>query len=243
MTSYTYEWYRDFLLDLRDRGYDFIKYRERPAAEPWVLLRHDVDYDPEKALEIAEIEHEMDISSTFFVLVTADFYNALSESVGKTFRKIDRLGHDIGLHFDTGRYWEAEPNPQELQTKVRSEQTALRALGEFDIVETIAFHNPPSWTLDRQFDGIESTYEPEFFGDIKYESDSLHRWREEPPLQDGKPSRLQILTHPVLWGESDECLEHRIISAQRRLLDRADKCVVERTNIKWDPTNLTDVAR
>jgi hypothetical protein len=48
-----------------------------------------------------------------------------------------------------------------------------------------------------------STYEEQFFDTIEYRSDSVQRWRDEPVFPDGIPPKVQILTHPVLWGDSD----------------------------------------
>lgn len=68
MVDYTYDGYRSLLDTLSERGFSSIKYAETKRDNPWVLLRHDVDYDPKKALEIAEIEAEAGMHSTFFFI-------------------------------------------------------------------------------------------------------------------------------------------------------------------------------
>ena len=51
-------------------------------------MRHDIDYCVDKALEFAILEHEMGISSTYFVLVTSDFYNIFSLNNSEKLRRI-----------------------------------------------------------------------------------------------------------------------------------------------------------
>ena len=65
-----------------------------------MLLRHDIDFCPLRALRIAQIERKMNIKSTFFFLVNTDFYNLNSYENKNVLKEIVNLGHEIGLHFD-----------------------------------------------------------------------------------------------------------------------------------------------
>ncbi len=53
--------YRRLLELLRSKGYPFCFYDEADQYEKSVILRHDVDFTIEKAVEMAEIEHEISI--------------------------------------------------------------------------------------------------------------------------------------------------------------------------------------
>ena len=70
-------------------------------------LRHDIDSHPFKALELAKIEYELGIRSTFFDLHSADYYGTYNntqvhryQKIFKLFQNINRMGHEIGVHND-----------------------------------------------------------------------------------------------------------------------------------------------
>lgn len=70
-------------------------------------LRHDVDMNPFKALEMAKIEKLHGIRSTYFFLATADYYGSFNKSVlnrspeiGKLIKEIYNTGSEIGIHND-----------------------------------------------------------------------------------------------------------------------------------------------
>jgi hypothetical protein len=72
-----------------------------------VGLRHDIDFNPFKALEMAKIEEIYGIRSTFYFLATAEYYghfnkNTLirSPEMGKLLKEICKTGAEIGIHND-----------------------------------------------------------------------------------------------------------------------------------------------
>jgi len=62
-------------------------------------LRHDVDHDLDHALSMAIIEHDNGIRGSYYVLHTAPYYNKPGSI--DTFKQIQSLGHEIGLHNNT----------------------------------------------------------------------------------------------------------------------------------------------
>ena len=94
----------------------------------------------------------------------------------------------------------------------------------------VSFHNPPGAVLRREFRGFYSTYQPKFFGDIKYLSDSNRRWREGPPeqwLDPARAPRLSVLLHPVIWAYGGRTMpeamrEHLDAWRERRRLTLAE---------------------
>lgn len=109
-----YAW-KDYLalmdeLSDRDRyiacpGRDFIKTFD--PSKVVVYMRHDVDIDPETALRMAEEENKRGLRSTYYILPTAHYYGEQTPtgvrryaSMDELYRRIQALGHDIGVHND-----------------------------------------------------------------------------------------------------------------------------------------------
>ncbi|MFB6177139.1 MAG: hypothetical protein ABEI99_08375 [Halobaculum sp.] len=200
--TFTYRWYREFLNGLRSAGYEV-----GPVAEGIddgrIVLRHDVDLSLEAAVTMARIEANLGVSSTYCVLLSSPLYNAHTGTSRDAIRQIESLGHEVALHFSTHEYWpESEPPEGELRERVETELSVLDTLTDGP-TETVSFHIPPSWVLDRPFESFDSTYSPELFGDVGYVSDSVQRWREKPPAVEDIPERAQILTHPGLWDRRE----------------------------------------
>lgn len=207
--EFTHEWYQSLLGHLLDEEYTFRAFTRQPQ-EGDLFLRHDVDLSLDDALAMAEIESEMGIESTYCILLSSPLYNPFDPEHAAKIREIDALGHHIGLHFSThGRWDDGEPGDGELEEQIRAEQAVLDGIVP-EISPAVSFHRPPSWALGRRFTGFRNTYSPTYFTDIAYLADSNQRWRDEPPELDSLPERLQILTHPGLWGERDEEFDHRI---------------------------------
>ena len=96
--------YIEFLAKAKARGYSFVRFADFLPGQPqlherYLVLRHDIDFAPEYSLEMAQLEYEAGVASTFFVLVDGQFYNPLQKEVIEQLRRIRSLGHEIGLHF------------------------------------------------------------------------------------------------------------------------------------------------
>jgi hypothetical protein len=62
----------------------------------FIIIKHDVEDKPEKALKISKIEHDFGITATYYV---HSFFLRNPENVA-IFREIVKLGHEIGYHYD-----------------------------------------------------------------------------------------------------------------------------------------------
>lgn len=220
--EFTYEWYDEFLARLTTEQARFRSY-DQSLDDGDVLLRHDVDLSPGRALSLGRIEADRDVQATYFLLVTSPLYNPLDQDTRAVVEELDELGHDIGLHFSTHQYWDAADPPTEetLRQHIEAEREVLSSL-PVDPIDTVSFHLPPEWVLDSRIEGVDSAYEPRFFDEIAYCADSNQRWREEPPLADGQPAKVQILTHPGLWGVDDASFERRVREATDETEARVD---------------------
>lgn len=203
--NFTFESYCRLVEMLRAHGYTIASYDDYESAGRCVILRHDIDTRPEAALEMAQLEHEIGARSTYFVLVTSDFYNAFSYRNREIFREIRSLGHDIGLHFDEVSYPEAAGDASAVVDRISAEARLLsQALG-FEI-RAVSMHRPSQATLDAdlQIPGMVNSYSSAFFHDFKYVSDSRRRWREpvEDIIQSEQYERIHILTHAFWYSRS-----------------------------------------
>ena len=95
--SFDLDHFRDLLGAARDGGYRFAFF----DGEPWsgdLLLRHDVDLSLPAAVRMAEVEGELDVQATYFVMTESEFYNVASPFGGAALARLRELGHRIGLH-------------------------------------------------------------------------------------------------------------------------------------------------
>ena len=96
--------YLDFVAKSKARNFGFVQFRDFLSAavrlpERYILLRHDIDFSPGYSVEMAELEHDAGITSSFYVLIDGQFYNPLESKIIRQIRRIHELGHEVGLHF------------------------------------------------------------------------------------------------------------------------------------------------
>jgi hypothetical protein len=103
--------YHDLLLELSKGKFLVLPLNEMrntfDDSKVVVGLRHDIDMNPFKALEMAEMEKDFGIRATYFILPTADYYGyiyktGLTRSVGldSLIRDLYKKGPEIGIHND-----------------------------------------------------------------------------------------------------------------------------------------------
>ena len=206
--EFTYEGYGSLLDCLKNNGYEFVDYENYNKHEKCVILRHDVDYDLQRVVKMAELEQEKGVSSTYFVLLTSDFYNLASKESEQILKYLKKLGHNVGLHFDEKRYdispeeWEKEHIAELIKKEIR----VLEAITESKI-NSVSMHRPSKKTLRSNLclPGIANSYSEEFFKNFKYLSDSRMRWREDAKavIESGEFSRIQLLTHAFWYFDKE----------------------------------------
>jgi hypothetical protein len=140
--------YKKLLQGYLKDGFKFVLFNEfDPKKEKQIILRHDVDFSVEYALEMANIEAGLGIKASYFFL-THSLYNWHTID----FSDFKGLGHYTGLHIDFNC-------PIEIDEKT------------FKNIYSI--HRPTKEHLntDKPF----STYNKKFFTDIFYTSDSGYK--------------------------------------------------------------------
>jgi hypothetical protein len=189
--------YRAFLSKAKQAGYAFVRFGEsdRVPSQPYILLRHDIDLSPRYAAEMAKLERDAGIASTYFVLIDGQFYNILRPDNIRHLRTIHDLGFEIGLHFSVTQSTKASVE-DEIEYQVRTLESIIeapvRSISQHDPVNTGAYRPVSSRYVDAYaaFDRLG----------LLYVSDSGKMWRQytlDTALDTGR--NLCLLAHPISW--------------------------------------------
>ena len=155
-----------------------------------------------EALNLAKIENDLDVKSTFFLLFHSEFYNLLEKPITDLVKEIILLGHEIGLHFDPVFY--NIKNSEELEIWLTFEKEILQKIFNIKIL-VFSFHNPTEDMLqydDYSYSSMINCYAKDIKSAITYCSDSNGYWRFKRMfdlISIEKPAKLQMLTHPEWW--------------------------------------------
>jgi hypothetical protein len=199
--------YRELLEAAKAGGYRFATFDREPEAGD-VFLRHDVDLSLEAAVRTAELEAELGIASTYFLMRQSVFYNLESAEGSAAFARLLELGHDVGIH----AVWPSIPEVDER------------------FVRVLAWHNPDPPYMDLPVEGFVNVMSPPWFTPGHYRSDSNQHWRSGCPHEElarGEIEWLQLLTHPEIWVYPGETMRATMLSMldaerERRLVQLAE---------------------
>lgn len=205
--TFTHTSYAALLDALLERGYKFGAFPEAQGllarGEQFLLMRHDIDFDLEKAAAMASLEKEKGVQATYFFMLRTEHYNVLSKNGTAVIEEILGNGHHLGLHFDCAAYSRGF-RTNELADACKREAGILETwFGKK--VEIVSYHRPGPEVLKGCADISQPyphTYLPLFTKEIHYCSDSRGEWRHGNPLEteafrNRKP--LHVLIHPVWW--------------------------------------------
>lgn len=226
--DFTLRFYTNLLKELISSNYVLISLENYFAhnhckKEKIVLLRHDIDAKPDFALNIAIIENNLGVRSTY--------YFRMKKSCFKTeiIKEIVKLGHEIGYHyedfsFSRGDYFIA----------IELFKKNLDCLRKYYPVKTICMHGSPLSKLDnkdlwkkynyRDYGIIGEPYFDIDFNEFLYLTDTGRSWNNEAGNIRDKvesnynfnfistqdiinsisilPHKLLITTHPQRWTDS-----------------------------------------
>jgi hypothetical protein len=192
--------------EFRRRGYEIVDFHKASPVAKHLILRHDVDMCLRRAERLAEAEAEIGAHSSYFVLLNTEMYNVSSRDGRASLRRLSDLGHEVGLHFDA-----ADIREHDLDTLTREvdiECKVLEMLAD-QPVRAVTFHRPAKWLMGHAatLSGRIHAYQPRYFEDMGYCSDSTGTFRFHEPLHhpaviEGKA--LQLVTHPIWWVGNDQ---------------------------------------
>lgn len=233
--NFTYEEYRKILILLKENNYTDIFYDEDKLGRK-VILRHDIDYSLDKALKIAILENELGFKSTYFILLTSDFYNVYSKKSVRIIRNIMNLNHRIGLHYDETKYDIVDD--EGLITTITKEAKLFSEMLELEI-NVMSMHRPSKKLLEKNLNinNVINSYSKKYFEDMKYISDSRMYWREDPfaIINSNEYEKLHILTHPFWYSDKVESRKEKILKFIEQA--KVDRHLILEKNI----TNLDEI--
>ena len=223
-SDFTERHYRK-LLKIAKKKYDFEFFHTNNKSHH-VLWRHDVDFSAHRALRLAEIEHELDVKSTFFFRIHGEFYNIFEQPTYKKIQKIISLGHEIGIHFEYF-FYDNIKSKSVLDQKLKFEKNILEKT--FNVkIKAFSFHNPEMKNAlrinENKLVGMINTYGKSIKKKYHYCSDSMGYWRFErleDVLLSNIDKNLHVLTDPEWWQKTPMSPSQRF---QRCVEKRADFC-------------------
>ncbi|AGB02436.1 hypothetical protein Metfor_1398 [Methanoregula formicica SMSP] len=191
--DFTLDKYRELCTALIECGYspltvcDYLE-RRHTRDSPLnniAIIRHDIDRKIRNALCIAELEHTLDIQSSFYFRYPDTFKPEIVQ-------KIRDLGHEIGYHYEA--FVKAKGDPVKAIHIFEMELCSMREI--FDI-KTICMHGNPMSRYDnrdlwqhydfKDFKILGEAYLSFQGADIQYLTDTGRNWNGMNSLRDNMP--------------------------------------------------------
>ena len=138
--DFTLRKYRQLLLALKQQGYHFVTFVQYCSfrksvckeGEPWIIIRHDVDRDPKRSFEMAEVEHELGIQASYYFRVPKQ------DDLPKHVNRVALLGHEVGYHYE-----DMDISRGNVEDAYLYFNQNLRFLRQLYSVRTIVMHGAP----------------------------------------------------------------------------------------------------
>ena len=203
--KFSYSGYRSLLLSIikKRKIVDFETYKNEKKL--FLILRHDIEYFTDSALELGKIENSLGIKSTFFFLLTST-YNIFSEKNLFIVNKLKKMGHSFGIHYDSYllKKYKLDFNTNlKLQIKMFENFFNVK-------IKVISSHRPK---LDFEIfkdKKILNVYDKKFQKKIKYISDSQQVFRSNINDLLLSSANLHLLIHDYTWSRQNKKWEKNI---------------------------------
>ena len=119
---------------------------DQPENKKWIVIKHDVETNVKKALDIAIIESQHNICSTYYVQAY------LLKNNKKDLLKISSLGHEVTYHYDV-----LDSNKGNFELATSEFKNTINIFNEMNLdVNTICPHGNPvynrsGWSSNKDF--------------------------------------------------------------------------------------------
>lgn len=161
------------------------------STDKQVFWRHDIDFDPAAALQMAQFETRLGIRATYFVRLWGH-YSPVCDEIGQIAEH-----HDIGIHPDLELPRDAKVNMEWAAKRCEHEWKLLNdELG--GITRSVAFHAPPRDVYWRGLPDFAHMLGPRWKD--RYIGDSRGVWRVDPEeFLATAVEEVQVNLHPEWW--------------------------------------------
>lgn len=216
--KYDRQSYEQILESAIDHRYEFVDYLsvDLRGATKQIILRHDIDFSPTMALEMAKIDASYNVKATFAVLLSSPLYNPFTSANIKGINEIHALGHHIALH----HYVLLGQGDEEIRQQIDKGMQIMSALFPY-IQPVFIWHNLPQNTLLSQIEvpNMVNAYSAKFTQKMHYISDSVTRHTPDEFLSAiGNYRLLHILLHPLIWMSEKDNMVAMISHALTRMI-------------------------
>ena len=249
--DFTHLMYEKLIMTLKREGYWFYRFMdyagESRLNDPHVILRHDVDRFPKRALKLARLENRLNVKSSYFFRIKRMTFN------GQVIEKIHEMGHEIGYHYE-----ELSEAKGDFGMAWRLFQENKKKFDQFGGVTSIAMHGRPFskwnnqdlWKHCNYHDvGILlDVYQDMDWQEYVYFTDTGRSWNSPENRRDRIPSghlesipdiritdalasfvesyrgKVVISTHPERW--SDNLISWILCLLQDRLINQTKRLLI-----------------
>lgn len=232
---FTIDHYAELVKLAKDQGFEFILHKDefKPERKD-IIWRHDVEFSPDIALKMAQIENELRVKATYFFQIHSEFYNTFERYFSDILYKIKGLGHHIGLHYDSHYY--NVTDEETLEGTIRMDKAYFEQVFKLKL-DTFSFHETTPFILNCQneyYGGMLNVYSKKIKEHYLYCADSTGYWRYEildEVLRDEKVKHLQVLTHDAMWSEKVMAPRQRVRTSiqanAERIKNRYDQILID----------------
>jgi hypothetical protein len=245
MSDFSLNKYKELCNIVIENGYVILTFNDYIIKEPhsnFVILRHDVDSKPKRALRMARLEHKLDIGASYY------FRHKPSVFDPNILKEIHELGHEIGYHYEV--LSKCKGNYKKSIKLFEKELCDFRKICE---ITTICMHGSPLsrydnrdlWKIyDFKHSGILGETYLSAGKDLEYFSDTGCSWNPRYKLRDviddngnniiinttddlsdliktKNSKKIYLLMHPENWSEN--LRETYYISSENKMKNLAKK--------------------
>lgn len=159
----------------------FITYLNTQDKGGIIILRHDVDRKPKRALRMAKVESEIGIRSSYYFRSTKGSFEP------KIMKAIENMGHEIGYHYEV-----LTKSKGNMDQALKTFEKELSSFRKIVMVDTVCYHGSPLSKFDNRKIWTESSYS-EFnirgeaslsVQDVDYYTDTGGRWGSKSNMRD-----------------------------------------------------------
>jgi hypothetical protein len=183
----------------------FSNYKKKKKL--FIILRHDIEYFTNAALNLGLIEFKLGVKSTFFFLLTST-YNLFSEKNIEIVKKLKKMGHEFGIHYDS---YLLKENKIDFNKNLKSQINLFESFFKTKI-KVISSHRPKLDFENYKNKKILNVYNSSFQKKIKYFSDSQQVFRLNVDEILATNLNLHLLIHDYTWSNSNSKWEKNIES-------------------------------